>query len=155
MTTVEASVKKVLLGLLSAALGLSLLMPAAGAAPIGPRSVEEAYDSFSGVVLPNAEAHQSLVMDGVVFFKPLPGERHVSLAITDAAGGEIFAGVFLDRNGDGYYRGNRVEFCGSTTAPLLLPRKTAQIAVELYQGTCPAGTPSVVTNGTVTARFTR
>ena len=77
-------------------------------------------------------------------FKTKRSEHNVSLSVEDASGIPVSGAVFQ--------KGERVgRFCGA--GDVELPGGKS-IIVSLYVGTCEDNSPSVVTEGTITATFT-
>jgi hypothetical protein len=71
-------------------------------------------------------------------------ENQLSLTIDDASGADVVAKISQ--------LGHEVNICSSTDQPILIQPQDA-VVVELYQGRCVDGTPSVVTTGKVKAVF--
>lgn len=81
-----------------------------------------------------------------------PGERYVSVNITDLSGQKVAGELSQDINGDPFKQFG--EFCGESRRPAKLPfPHVAYVQLWYYQGTCSDGTPSVMTAGTITFTF--
>ncbi len=86
---------------------------------------------------------------GCVTFDVKKKDRYVSLQIEDAAGQSALG--YIELMPGGYHLGT---FCGKTEDPIFV-RHASEILVHVIAGTCPAGTPSIVTTGVVEATFTQ
>ncbi len=117
------------------------------------REVTRDYSMSSGMVTDGAEAHWYLGTEYQVF-RAQPGEKHVSLTITDSTGQPARGHIHMDMNGDGKL--DHVEdFCTTTADPIAI-RPGRKIEVGVVMGTCPDGTtPSIATQGTITATFSK
>ena len=140
---------------LVAAICLVAAAPAAGAAK--SRKVTEEYSMASGAFIshggsPGGEAHWTLGSE-YAQFRAAARERAVSLSVEDASGGAVRAHVHIDQDGDGKLD-KQLDFCGSTTDPIAV-KPGAVIEVGTIVGTCDDTTPSIVTEGTITATFSR
>ncbi|MEA2453090.1 MAG: hypothetical protein QOG04_1800 [Actinomycetota bacterium] len=99
--------------------------------------------------LPSAQGRFS---NGVSF--PLkPGERFVSVVVTDEHADKVLAVVGQDLDGDGV-DDSEVEICGSSMSPIKV-KPGFDVTVWVQEGTCEDGAPSTPTFGTVEATFTR
>ena len=86
-------------------------------------------------------------------FRAERAEKFVTLAVEDTAGGAVMAHVHIDRDGDGEVD-EQVDFCGETSKPIAVS-KGSVVEVGAIFGMCDESTPSIVTEGTITATFTR
>jgi hypothetical protein len=132
---------------------VALLASAAPAAGAGKaREVTHDYRMSNGAFVDHGEAHWTL---GAAYapFRAVGGERFVSLAIEDAAGQPVRGHVHIDQDNDGKLD-DQLDFCGSTAKPIALERG-ARIEVGTIVGLCDDSSPSIVTEGTITATFTR
>ena len=102
--------------------------------------------------LGNSEVHWTLGADYAVF-EAARGERAVSLEIVDSSGMTARGHVHIDLDGDGKLD-RQVDFCGSTTKPISV-RGGSVIEVGTIFGVCEDGSPSIVTEGEITATFTK
>jgi len=75
---------------------------------------------------------------------PAGPERFLSLQLADDSGHDVAFDVYQD---DILYGG-----CSSTTTPIPI-RPGMQVTLLLYNGRCPDGRPSIVTDGSLTATF--
>ena len=97
---------------------------------------------------------------GCVTFQTEPGERSVSIAISDANelhenSGPVAAWVQIDRDGDGKVDGESTPICGTGGGIKIPPSGDAVVYVEIDGGACQSGTDSNPSSGTVTAVFAR
>lgn len=143
--------RKLLASVTIALLATSLLAPASGAP--SKRKVTREYTLANGMVVFNsAEAHWT-VGTAYQVFRPRAGERFVSFSITDDSGLPARGHIHIDANRDGELDPID-DFCDETPEPIKLG-KAKKIEVGVIFGTCPDDTPAVVTQGTVTATFSR
>ena len=83
-----------------------------------------------------------------------PGEKKISLEITDDSGLPVYFSITQDVDGDGtLYEHTVVEGCGKTTDPGVL-EPGAPITVFVYSGQCDTGV-AVATGGTFKATLGR
>ena len=101
---------------------------------------------------PETEVHWTLGSD-YARFRAARGERSVMLEITDQSGMTASGHVHIDLDADGKLD-RQHDFCGATSKPLAV-RPGAIVEVGTIFGTCEDGSPSVVTEGTITATFTK
>ena len=143
--------RKLVTVLIACFLLTALLAPASGA-PAG-RQVSREYTMSHGVIAFNtAQAHWTL---GAAYevFRPNPGERFVALSITDDSGMPARGHVHMDADGDGKL--DKIEdFCAETPQPIAVG-EAKKIEVGVIFGSCPDDSPAIVTQGTVTATFTK
>ena len=133
---------------------LALAAPASGASKA--RDVTEGYSMASGAVISHGEVsggevHWSAGSHYAVF-RAERGERFVTLAVEDQTGGPVMAHVHIDRNGDGKLD-EQVDFC-SESEPIAVS-KASVVEVGAIIGMCDGSSPSIVTEGTITATFSR
>src|SRR5688500_17713994 len=92
---------------------LAAATPAAGAGKA--REVSEGYSMASGAVVSHGEVSGGEVHwnagSHYALFRAERGEKLVTLAVEDQAGGPVMAHVHVDRNGDGELD-EQVDFCG-------------------------------------------
>ena len=100
----------------------------------------------------NPEVHWTIGAD-YSRFRAARGERSVMLEIVDASGMTASGHVHIDLDADGKLD-RQHDFCGATSKPLAV-RPGAIVEVGTIFGTCEDGSPSVVTEGTITATFTK
>jgi hypothetical protein len=92
-----------------------------------------------------------------VFTEPLPGERKVSIEITDDLGLPVHASVIQDTSGDGNYLAaddETVHICGSTEKPLKIKSQTVTVWVWRGPGALPP-CPGLASAGKVKLTFSR
>ena len=142
--------KKIAVSVVAGLLIASLAAPAAGGARA--RKVTHDYTVANGVFWGHGEMHWTLGAE-YAKFQTQRGERHVTLAIADASGAPVRGHVHIDQNADGELD-DQVDFCGETAKPIALePRAVVEVGVIM--GMCDEATPSFVTEGTITATFTK
>jgi hypothetical protein len=138
--------------------GAALLVLAAPASGAGKtREASEEYSMASGAVVSHGEVEGGEVHwsagSHYAKFRAERAEKFVTLAVEDAAGGPVLAHAHIDRNGDGDLD-QQVDFCGETSEPIAVT-KGSVVEVGAIFGMCDESTPSIVTEGTITATFTR
>lgn len=142
--------RKVLAAATVALLATSLFAPASSATTT--REVTKEYTMANGMVIyESAHATWSLGTAWKVF-RPKDGERFVSFSISDNTDQPVLGHIHIKPNRDGETK--HIDFCNETLKPIRLGA-TKKIDVAVFMGTCPDGTPSVVTHGTITATFSR
>lgn len=129
-------------------LSISLSAPTSGAAP-SDRKVTEAYTMANGMVVYNSAYAEWSIGTQYKVFRPQPGERFVSFSVSDDAGQPVTGHIHIRRDG----QLDHIDFCNETR-PIKLGAAT-RVEVGVHLGTCSNGTPSVVTQGTITATFSR
>ena len=132
-------------------IAVSLVTPAT--ADVRGREVTQDYTMSNGAFVGHGEAHWTL---GAAYsvFKAEKDERRVSIAIQDAFGETVRGHVHINYNNGGKTLDDQVDFCGTTTEPIKVePGST--IEVGTLMGFCDDNTPSIVTEGTVTATFSK
>ena len=137
------------------AAGLVLNGAAALASPTRTETSE--YTMANGAIVSHGEvspgeAHWTLGSD-YARFRAAPGERAVALEIVDSSGYTVRGHVHIDVDGDGEFD-RQADFCGSTTKPIAV-RTGSVVEVGTVFGTCEDGSPSIVTEGKITATFTK
>lgn len=141
--------RKFAVALFAGLLTISLVAPATG----GPnRKVTKEYTMANGMVIyESASATWSL---GTAWktFRPEPGERFVSLSISEDTGQSVLGHIHIDADGDGEVE--HLDFCTETPEPVELGT-AKKLKLAVFMGTCPDAMPSVVTQGTITATFSR
>lgn len=142
--------RKTALALTAGLLAISLVSPASG----GPndRTVTKEYTMANGMVIYESTSATWSVGTAWKVFRPKPGERFVSISISDDLGRPVFGHTHFHQDGDGEV--DEVDFCNETPKPIRLGA-AKKLEVAVFLGTCPDGTPSLVTQGTVTATFSR
>lgn len=115
------------------------------------REVKQPYSIAAGYVSDSSEGSATLGPNWVVF-KPRRGENRVSLSISDAAGGPVLGKVYFWRTDGRGWSDREVEFCTETDRSIAF-RANEKVYVGAFIGSCANGSASVVTTGTVTARF--
>ena len=133
---------------LAGLIATSLATPASGEA--SKREVTKEYTMANGMVIYDSSSATWSLGTAWKIFRPRPVERFVSFSVSDDAGQSVFLHVHVDANGDG--KKEHLDFCDRTPKPIRLGA-TKKIEVAVFLGTCNDGTPSVVTQGTVTATF--
>lgn len=129
---------------------LAAAAPASGAGKA--REVTEEYTMSSGAFVGHGEAHWTLGADYVRFVAER-GERWVTLEVDDSTDQPVRGHVHIDVDGDGKLD-RQLDFCGTTATPIAVKPGTV-IEVGTIVGLCDDMSPSIVTEGTITARFTR
>ena len=134
----------------AASLFVAAFAPQVGAAE--SRKVTEEYTIANGAFWGHGEAHWTL---GAAYtkFVAARGERSVSLEIADASGQPVRGHVHIDLDSDGELD-RQVDFCGATTKPISV-RSGSVVEVGTLMGLCDENTPSIVTEGTITATFAK
>ena len=114
------------------------------------REVTESYTMATGAFVGHGEAHWTL---GAEYqrFEAKNGERAVSFVIEDSSGAPVRGHVHIDNNGDGELD-DQFDFCGSTAKPIAI-EPGATVEVGTIMGLCDDTSPSLVTEGTITATF--
>lgn len=130
-------------------LSATLMVPARSSG--WAREVKQAYSITAGYVSDSSEGYLSLGPNWVVL-KPRRGENRVSLSIADAAGGPVLGKVYFWQTDRRAWSDREVEFCTKTDRSIPL-RANEKVYVGAFIGSCAEGATSVVTTGTVTARF--
>lgn len=90
-----------------------------------------------------------------VFVEPLPGERSVSVEISDELGLPVYASVIQDTSGDGNYLATddaTTHICGETAEPIEIEPQTVTVWVWPGPG-APPPCPGVASSGTVKLTF--
>ena len=136
---------------LTAALLAAVLAPSASAGRQS-REVTESYTMAAGAFVGHGEAHWTLGAD-YQRFESKSGERAVAFVIEDASGAPVRGHVHIDNNGDGELD-DQLDFCGSTAKPIAID-PGAIVEVGTIMGLCDETSPSIVTEGTITATFSR
>ncbi|MGH2756739.1 MAG: hypothetical protein ACRDI3_03015 [Actinomycetota bacterium] len=143
--------RRIVVALTAALLVASLLGPTSAAAASN-RTVTKPYTMAHGMVIYGATHATWSIGTAWKIFIPKPGERFVSFSVSDDTDQPVFGHIHIDANGNG--RKEHIDFCSETSKPIRLGA-TEKIEVAVFLGTCPDGTPSLVTQGTVTATFSR
>lgn len=143
--------RKALLVVAATVIAAALTAPSVGAA--GNRTQTRSYTMSNGaVVFDSTEAHWTI---GTAYkvFRAQPGERFVSFSIIDDTGQAVRGHIHMDMDNDGKLD-HAKDFCGETPKPLRV-REGRRIEVGVLLGQCPDGSPSIVTEGTITATFSK
>ena len=135
----------------------ALLLATATVAAASPTRTDTAeYTIANGAAVGHGEvepqAHWTLGAD-YARFRAVRGERSVTLEITDESGFPASGHVHIDLDGDGKLD-RQVDFCGKTSKPIAV-RGGSVVEVGTIFGTCEDGSPSIVTEGTITATFSK
>lgn len=85
-------------------------------------------------------------------FPAQDGERYITVSINDAAGESVLAWIQQDIDGDGASDGEWTKICNSTAAPIRIA-PGAVVKVMLDAGSCPDGSDSAPTQGSITVTF--
>lgn len=140
----------VLAGLLAA----SLATPAA--AGRSGRTVTKDYTMADGAIVSHggggAEAHWYLGANREIF-RIRPAERFVSFSISDNAGQPVRGHIHIDTDGDGRLE-ELDDFCEETPKPIAVG-VAREVEVAVIFGPCHGGDLSIVTQGTITATFSK
>lgn len=129
---------------------LVMLVTSSAASP-SQRAAERRYSMSNGMVAGSSEAYWQIGTEFKVF-KARPGERRVVFSIVDEAGPNVRGHIHTDVDGDGDVD-HEADFCSESEPIAVRPGQRIEVAVLL--GECPDGEPSVVTEGTITATFSR
>jgi hypothetical protein len=116
------------------------------------RTAEGAYDA-PALILVGACAQTGAI--GCVSIPTGPGERYVSVTVTDAHGQPVYVSIQADMDGNAQDDTVYGSFCGETTEPILVDESTE---LHFWVGATPdpgiAGcAPAAATTGTLTATF--
>lgn len=141
--------RKIVAILIGCCLAAACLTPVSAG---GGRQESQEYSLSTGVAGHGTEAHWSMGTKYQVF-RPREGERFVSLTIADKTGLPARGHIHMDADGDGKLD-HITDFCGGTLDPIPVGR-AKKIEVGVIFGTCPDDSPAVVTQGVVTATFTK
>lgn len=128
-----------------------LATPGTGMTASSARAVEKTYSMSNGMIVASSQAYWTI---GVQFttFRARAGERTVTLSIKDSVASNVRGHIHTDIDGDGDID-EAGDFCSESDPIKVRPGQRVEVAVLL--GECPDGEPSVVTEGTITATFTR
>lgn len=135
-------------------LATSFLLAVVGPVSSAPRArvVTKAYDLPSGLRYDTTFVLWSLpVATTGAAFRALPGERSVSIEISDQFGGSAIGHFHIDRDGDGHPEVDK-EFCRSTDGTFAITGRS-RIEVFPLMGVCEDGTPALATRGVVEVTF--
>ena len=142
--------KKLIAAIATGLMTMSLVAPASAARG---RDVTAEYTMSNGAFVGHGEAHWTLGAEYAVFTAE-DDERTVSISIEDAFGGNVRGHVHINYNDGGKKLDDQVDFCGATAEPIdVEPGST--IEVGTLMGICDDNTPSIVTEGTITATFSK
>lgn len=150
--------RSVLAVLISAALitGVVGQLPGAGAAKKKPKKVErtaeETYVGFSGA-RGAVEGTCDAAPVACAIFPIEPGEKFVSVAVTDASGQPVWASVYINGYSDGHDAHDHVCGTGEYAMPLL--KGLTELVVVVTQTTGGATNPctGAASTGTIAATF--
>ena len=132
----------------TALIAVSMAAPAAARAE--SREVTQEYTMANGAFVGHGEAHWTLGAEYAVF-RPERGERQVSITADDAVGEAVRVHVHVYRHGK---LDAQLDFCGSTDEPIKI-QPGSFIEVGTIMGVCDNNTPSIVTEGMITATFSK
>ena len=80
-------------------------------------------------------------------------ENYVKIEVTDQSGQTVYVSVGQDPDGDGF-SDSFGDVCGTSgDEPLSVPAPGSEVSAFVFVGTCPDGTPSIATSGTVKLTF--
>jgi hypothetical protein len=145
--------KKVSIVLAAGLLSAALIAP--GHAGPSSRTVTRNYSMANGMFvsqLGNAEVHWSLGTQWKVF-RTKAGEHLLSLSVKDDTGRPVLVNLSIDADSDGKEE-DEFNVCSDRLQNIKV-RPGAEVWVGVLFGTCEDGSPSIVTNGTITATFSR
>ncbi|MBW3595032.1 MAG: hypothetical protein KY391_05585 [Actinobacteria bacterium] len=129
----------------------SAVAPASGAQ--STRKVTTEYTMANGMVAFNSASAHWTIGTAYHAFRPRAGERFVTFSISDDSGFPARGQIHIDADADGNL--DRVEdFCGETRKPIKVGT-AKEIELGVIFGTCPDNSPAIVTQGTVTATFSK
>lgn len=117
------------------------------------RTVTKTYSMTAGFVSGSTEGSVSAGTNWAIF-KPRAKERFVSLSIEDATGGPVLGRVEIWDMRTASWSDRGSFFCTETQRPLRI-KAYEKLYVGAYLGSCPDGSFSLVTTGTITATFSR
>lgn len=137
--------------LVACVLAVVLGAPASGAP--SDRKVTKEYTMANGMVIYESTHATWDIGTAWKTFRPQPGEQFVSFSVSDDTGQPVYGHIHLDDAG-GKRIDREIDFCNETQKPIRVD-STRRIEVAVFLGTCPNATPSVVTQGTITATFTK
>lgn len=80
-------------------------------------------------------------------------EKYVNVEVTDQTGQTVFVALGQDTDGDGLSETDIGDVCGATEEPLEVAAPGNELSAFVHVGTCPDGTPSIATGGTVKLTF--
>ena len=81
-------------------------------------------------------------------------ENFVKVEITEQTGQTVFVSLGQDTDGDGFSDTDVGDVCGdSGDKALPVPAPGSEVSAFVYVGTCPDGTPSIATSGTIKLTF--
>lgn len=147
----DAAMRRIIAVAAACFFAASLISPASGAQ--SEREVTKEYTMADGMVILDSTHAAWTLGTAWKVFRPNAGERFVSFTASDDTDQSVYVHVHVDANGDG--KNEHLDFCTETPEPIRLGA-TRKIDVAVFLGTCPGDTtPSVVTQGTITATFTR
>lgn len=132
---------------------LSLAAIAASAQAEGSRRSEvKPYDFGAGIHHDQTSTTWTLAVPTWATFETQPGDRMVRIVLEDLTGATSLVHVHVDRDNDGKLEVER-NFCSSEVEL----KVTGDTTIEVFPltGTCEDGTPSLVTQGKITATFFR
>lgn len=137
----------------AAAIVITCLLMIAAPAHAAPsdREVTKPYSMPNGMVVGTLQVYSTLTTEYLVF-KARAGERSVTFSIADATGADVRGHVHLDFDGDGQMDDGE-DFCSESDPIQVRPGQRVMVGVML--GHCRGGEPSLVTQGTVTATFSK
>ena len=126
-----------------------LTIQGAGATPVRDETHE--YTMANGAFVGHGEAHWTLGAEYAVF-EVRKGEHAVQFEIVDESGSPVrgHVHVYLDEDDK---IDDTVDFCGTTPKPISV-HPGATVEVGTIMGLCNDTSPSIVTEGTITATFT-
>ena len=138
--------------LITTALSAVLLIGGALPSSAGPstRSVTRDYAFPSGLVLLVSEVHWFLPVGEYQHFRAGAGERKVVFSVEDESGMPARGHVHADLDDDGDLD-VVADFCSESDPIKIRPGQRLEVGV--LAGECPDGSPSVATEGTITATF--
>ena len=131
--------------------GCLIVLTATGSAASSKRTAEKSYSMSNGMITGTGSAYWTIGSD-LKKFRTKAGERTVVVSVADEIGTEVRGQIYTDVDGDGDIE-QAADFCNESRPVRVRPGQRVQVAVLL--GECPDGESSVVTEGTITATFSK
>ena len=80
-------------------------------------------------------------------------DKFLSVEVADQSGQPVYVQFAQDADGDSLSETDVGEVCGKTEEPMEVPEPGLEVSAFVHVGTCPDGTPSIATSGTVKLTF--
>lgn len=147
----ERTMKRISHALIAGLVGCLMAMTATASAAPSKRTAEKSYSMSNGMITGSSSAYWTIGSD-LKKFKTRAGERTVVVSVADEIGTEVRGQIYTDVDGDGDLE-QAADFCNESNALRVRPAQRVYVAVLF--GECPDGETSVVTEGTITATFSK